>query len=161
MRAPRIRLAWLMMFIALAALDLGAIRLLADSWGRNSGLLGLGMLPMANVLTFALRLGLRRRESRRFLLGFELCGVAALIAYACVILFSTRLTWLYFVPAIETIREKPGPVATTSHLLTYYACIGPWATWPQLTFALAGGFLAAPGGHRETCSMRSRASRGD
>jgi len=97
-----------MRFIALAALDLGAIRLLSASWDRNIGLLGLGMLPMANVLTFALLLGLRRRESRRFLLGFELCGMAALIAYACVILFCTQPMWLYFVPAIETIREKPG-----------------------------------------------------
>jgi hypothetical protein len=140
---PRFHIAWGMALIAIAALDLAAVRTLSDSWGRTSGFLALGVLPMANILALALLLGLRPRGRRRFLLGFELFGGTALIVYAAVILSSTDLLWIYFVPAVRALHATFGPFATAPKLLIYDLCLGIWATWPQLTFALIGGFLAA------------------
>jgi hypothetical protein len=68
-----------MVLVAIAALNFGAIRAL---WydlatGRNSNrleVLGLGALPMANVLAVGLWINLGRRGSRPFLLGFEVFG---------------------------------------------------------------------------------------
>jgi hypothetical protein len=139
-----------MIVIALAALDFGAIRALSDSWGRTSGLLGLGLLPMGNVLAFAPFVGLRRRASRGFLLGLEMFGATAMALYAGVILSRNDLVWTYFVPAIEALQATIGPIVTTPRMLIYLGSLGLWATWPQVAFALVGGLLShflATSGH--------------
>jgi hypothetical protein len=140
-RVPRVRIAWLMIVVALAALDFGAIRAMSDSWGRTSGLLGLGLLPMANVLAFAPLVGLRRRAGRGFLLGFEMFGATAMALYAGVILSRNDLVWTYFVPAIEALQATIGPIVTTPRMLIYLSSLGLWATWPQVAFALVGGLI--------------------
>ena len=90
MKVPRFRIAWVMAFVAVAALDLGARRALNDLANRLLMLthsnrlphmihaLLMGALPMANVLVLALVIGHRRRGSR-FLLGFEVFGATALV----------------------------------------------------------------------------------
>ena len=84
MKVPRFRIAWVMVFVAIAALDFGAIRAVFDRNSRTSYLLGIGALPMANVLVVGLLIGHRRRGSRRFLLGFEAFGAMALAVYVTV-----------------------------------------------------------------------------
>jgi len=50
MRLPRFGIAWAMGFVAVVALNLFAIRALSEIDGKIGTLLGLGALPMANVL---------------------------------------------------------------------------------------------------------------
>jgi hypothetical protein len=151
-RVPRLRIAWLMTFTAFAALNFGAMRLMADHWGRTTGFVGLGCL-MANIPAVALLLGHRRGASRRFLLGFEACGAAALVLYTAGILSSNDLVWAFFRPATEVLGATVGPLVTTPRLLIAYAFFSAWASLPQLAFALAGGLFAASGGHRGSYSM--------
>src|SRR5207244_1304988 len=93
MKVPRFRIAWLIAFVAVAALEFGAIRALHDFENRlillthSYHLPGMifawvhGALPMANVLVVALVIGHRRRGNRRFLWGFEVFGATALALY--------------------------------------------------------------------------------
>ena len=51
MKPPRFRIAWVMVAVALAAVDFGVVRACLDRPGTPAGdLLILGALPMANVL---------------------------------------------------------------------------------------------------------------
>jgi hypothetical protein len=102
-KAPRFRIAWMMAFVALVAINLWAIRALSNLQFRAYfvgpllrsqviGVLILGGLPMAHVLAVGLLLG-RRRGSHPFFLGFEAFGATALALYiAGVSLFTEE--WL-------------------------------------------------------------------
>jgi hypothetical protein len=142
-----------MTYTAFAALNFGAMRMMADHWGRTTGFVGLGCLPMVNVLAVGLLLGHRRGTSRRFLLGFETFGAAALVLYATGVLSSNDLVWAFFRPATEVLGATIGPLVTVPRLLIAYAFFSVWASLPQLAVALAGGLLAASGGHRGSYSM--------
>jgi hypothetical protein len=62
-KLPRFRIAWLMVAVAIAALDFGVMREVVGSRStRNIGLL-LGILPMANVLTVGMLIKQRRPGS--------------------------------------------------------------------------------------------------
>jgi hypothetical protein len=50
MRVPRFRIAWVMVAVAIGALDFGAIRALLKQVSFVAGFLILGALPMANIL---------------------------------------------------------------------------------------------------------------
>jgi len=89
-KAPRFRIAWFMVFIALAALDFRAIRAMPEIGPPTSELLVLGALPMANVLALGLLIGQRRPGSRPFLLGFEAFGVMASALYVALVSFSPQ-----------------------------------------------------------------------
>jgi hypothetical protein len=67
-----------MAVIAIAALNLGAIRAVTDHLGPVSSLLAGGALPMANVMALGLVVGCVHRRSRPFLVGFEVLGALAL-----------------------------------------------------------------------------------
>jgi hypothetical protein len=75
-----------MVFTAIAALDLGAIRAATDHLGPVTGMLAVGALPMANILVCGLLAGCLHRGSRPYLLGFEVLGTLALAFYATTIL---------------------------------------------------------------------------
>ena len=79
MKVPRFRIAWLIVFVALAALNFTVLRAEGDATGA---LLVLGAMPMATVLAIGLIIGYRRHGSRSFLLGFESFGAVALILFA-------------------------------------------------------------------------------
>ena len=155
MRLPRLRIAWVMIFIAIVALDLGAIRALRGVQFRAAingsprladmiGALIFGALPMANVLAFSFLIGLRRRGSRPFLLGFETFGATALALYiAGASLFTEELVMPFF----DLVRQhlvKPlmnGPYFTTaSHVIPCIVVIAILIL-PQLVFAMIGGSL--------------------
>ena len=64
MRVLRFRIARVMVFVALAALNFTAIRAVSDYADPRGTLLGVGALPMANVLAVGPLIGYRSRRSR-------------------------------------------------------------------------------------------------
>ena len=144
MRPPRFPIVWVMVFVALAALEFGAIRAVTDYEGSTRDSLVVGALPMANFLVVGLLIGLRHPWSRRFILGFELFGATALALYiAMAILFADELGQSYLELAIKPLRETLGRAGwTTFRLLMAYFILSLWACLPQLGFALIGGFLS-------------------
>ena len=153
MKLPRFRIAWMMAFVALVAINLWAIRALSNLQFRAYfvgpllrsqviGILILGGLPMAHVLASGLLLG-RRRGSHPFLLGFEAFGATALALYiAGVSLFTEELVrpFLRMVlkQLLEPIRYRP-----YLNILGFpYLIMIATLILPQLAFALIGGFLS-------------------
>jgi hypothetical protein len=60
-KVPRFRIAWLMVAVAIAALDFAAIGAILGSGADDFGIfLLLGALPMANVLAVGILIGQRR-----------------------------------------------------------------------------------------------------
>jgi uncharacterized membrane protein YeiB len=84
MKPPRFRIAWIMVAVAVAALDFWAIRAVFDRNSRTSYLLGIGAMPMANVLVVGLLIGRWRRRSPKFLSGVAVFGAMALAVYVIV-----------------------------------------------------------------------------
>jgi hypothetical protein len=80
MRVPRFPIAWVMVAVAIAALDFGAIRTFLDPQSDTAELV-FGALPMANVLLVGLLTARHRPRSRPYLLGFEAFGAIALALY--------------------------------------------------------------------------------
>jgi len=143
----------MMAFVALVAVDLGAIRALSNLQFRAYfqgplplsqmiGVLILGGLPMANVLAVGLLLS-QRRGNRPFLLGFEAFGATALALYiAGVSLFTEELVRpflrLVLKHLLEPIRYRP-----YLNILGFpYLIMIATLILPQLAFALIGGFLS-------------------
>ena len=141
MRLPRFRIAWVMVAVAIAALDFAAIRALPGS--PSGELVLLGALPMANVLAVGLLIGLRHRGSRPFLLGFEAFGVMALAFYIALTGFSPHpgvISYLDLLlqPTSRTIGTgRPGVLIA---IICSIAVV--MLGLPQFTFALIGGFLS-------------------
>ena len=154
MKAPRFRIAWVMAFIAVAALELGARRALNDLGMRLYMLthsfrphhiidaLRLGALPMANVLVLALVIGHQRRGSR-FFFGFEVFGATALALYvAAVSLFTEELVTPFFdllIPLADAFRD--GTTLSIVGVLVVESTAAVILLLPQVAIALIGGFL--------------------
>jgi hypothetical protein len=149
-KVPRFRITWLMAFIAIAALELLGMRALSGLQFQSRLLtqvtvaLIVGTLPMANILAVGLLTGLRRRNNRPFLLGFEVFGATALALYiAAVSLFPEELVS----PAFDLVRERLIPLLwswpSLSLVVLVVLCFTMMAILllPQLAFALIGGFL--------------------
>jgi hypothetical protein len=153
-----------MIFVTIAALNLGAIQAWSDirSTGNkmlNRGpkdqagfdrimntltradLLATGALPMGNILAVGLLIH-RRRRNRPFLLGFEAFGATALALYvAGVSCFTYEELEPYFELVNGLLRRSFGPYITTVYVLTAYSIFAMLLVLPQLAFALIGGFL--------------------
>jgi hypothetical protein len=146
----RFPIAWLMAIIALAALNFGAIRAALDYPGGPNVLLCIVGLPMANALAVGLLIGRRHRGSRQFLVGFEACGAAMLGFLIVAIVSGKDWVWSYLTLATEPIRAALGPTGggkwTAIRLLVARSFLSVWATLPQLTLALIGGFLSRKAG---------------
>lgn len=74
MKAPRFRIAWVMVAVAIAAINFGVMREVVGSRSSRNIVLLLGSLPMANVLMVGVLINQRRPGWRPFLLGFEVFG---------------------------------------------------------------------------------------
>ena len=145
MKVPRFRIAWVMVAVAITALDFTAIRAVLSGpspWGEE---LLIGALPMLNVLAVGLLIGQQRPGSLPFLLGFELLGAIALASYVALArLFPGPRGPVYSYvsilldPIVANIgRERPFvfiPIASS----VVVVMLG----LPQLAFALIGGFLS-------------------
>ena len=155
MQGPRVRIAWVMVFIAVAAVDLAAIRAVFERPGPVGFLLATGALPMANLLGLGLLVGGLHRRSRPFLLGFETLGALALVFYVSAVLTPSdresvpgRIVFGYLRLAWD-LRVSGSAPSILRRLIAYLA-LAIWATWPQLAIAVAGGLFTrlppSPGG---------------
>ncbi len=147
MKIPHFSIAWLMVAVAIAAVDFGAIRvLLAPYMWRVGKFWVFGALPMANVLVVGLLVARYRPKSRSFLVGFE--GTLVTIALAVYIFLPREFPdfagtiMLYldlgssaFEPYLGT---KPSLVVDALYWLLVVVMLGA----PQLAIALIGGFLS-------------------
>jgi hypothetical protein len=155
MKLPRFRIAWLMVVVAMAAIDFWAIRALIDAAVVAGDFLVFGALPMANIVAVALMLAKRRRRDRPFLAGFLVFGVMALVLYVALTVFdlgevqfrggtSRYSEWLnHYIWLLDDPMEK---YVGRDHPFLFYPafCCGlvVMLGGPQLVFALIGGFLS-------------------
>ena len=141
MKVPRFRIAWVMVAVAIAALDFGAIRALLARHGsalddQRSICLLLGALPMANVLAVGMLIGQRRPGSRPFLLGFEAFGAMALALFiALAICFPREVVLPYLTPVLvlmeRTIGNDPAfRYASRSYASSLWSC-SAGRKWPS------------------------------
>jgi hypothetical protein len=142
-KVPRTRIAWVMLAIAITALDFWAIRACFDLYGSWAELLLLGALPMANVLAVGLLVAQQRPKSRPFLLGFETFGAAALALFAVLVICFRRETVTPYVdlalrPVFRIIGLDPPWVYVLTACFVIVVVLG----LPQLAVALIGGFLS-------------------
>jgi hypothetical protein len=116
---------------------------------------------MANVLAFGLLVGCRRRGSRSFLVGFEAFGALALAFYVTSILsLSGRASFAQVILGgylwLAWDLWQIGAAQTIPRVVIAYSALSLWLTWPQLAFALVGGFVT-----RLPAPLRERPSPGD
>ena len=141
MKVPRFRIAWLMVLVAIAALNFGAIRVFSY-YTYFYPLVCAGSLPMANVLVAGLLIGCRHRENRQFLLGFEAFGATALAVYlALAIRFPRELFLTYFELAATPCRTVIGYFLRAGDMPISVVVWAVMLVLPQAIFALIGGFL--------------------
>jgi hypothetical protein len=81
MKVPRFRIAWVMMFVAIFAIDVAAARAVFDDRTPTSYLFALVTMPMANILAFGLLMRPRHCGCCPFLSGFLAFGAMALAAF--------------------------------------------------------------------------------
>ena len=164
MRTPRIKIIWAMAFVAFAALNFGAIRAMSDvrrelyraqtmeqfnramDAHKTVDILQYGALPMANILTLGLLVGCLRRGSRRFVWGFETFGVLVLILFVIIACFRVNdLTELFaksFAKLVTPLVRRPnGSNFPMMDWMIIYSTAIVWLVLPQITIAVAGGFL--------------------
>jgi hypothetical protein len=153
-KAPRFRIAWIMVTVAIAAIDFAAIRaLLGLGASLVWGLLLVGALPMANVLIVGILIARQRVKSRPFLQGFEVFGAIALALYIY-LATSSPLSPLsakgpiesYLVLVFDPLNAVIGSYhpfvrAANGSLLGLLVGI-PMLVGPQLVFAVIGGLLS-------------------
>ncbi len=146
MQMPRFRIAWLMVFVAIAALNLGAIRALlgirSSLNNKAVGVLGMGALPMANLLAAGTIAGRWHPSCRAFFWGFEVAGAVALVLYvagAC--LFSEQLLMSYLYLVVWPVTSLIGRNPLMVHIPIAYITAVFLLALPQVTFALIGAFL--------------------
>jgi hypothetical protein len=139
MNVPGFRIAWVMVFVALAALNFAVFRTAADAHSITGILFAMGAMPMATVLAIGLIIGYRRHGSRPFLLGFESFGAMAFALFAVPAAFSGEKVLDFYIGIfIDPLSKIIGPDRPLIHIPVAYVVLG----LPQLAFALTGGFLS-------------------
>ena len=132
-----------MVFVALAALVITALRAAFDHPGPISELLVVGALPMATLVVIGLVIGYGHRSSRPFILGFESFGVLALalsVVVGCNFVAQRRGPYVgrWFADFVASITGWDTVPLTP---ISYSVAVAVLAL-PQVTFALIGGFLS-------------------
>jgi hypothetical protein len=141
MKAVRFRIAWVMVAIAIAAVDFAAIR--AVFRYPDIAYLLLGALPMANALVVGTLVAQQRPGSRPFLLGFGAFGAMALALFAALASFdqdTNRLINSYLAPLLvpmDKVQDRP-----LVYIPLVCSIVVVMLAWPQVAFALIGGFLS-------------------
>jgi hypothetical protein len=139
-----------MTFVAIAALDFGAIRVWYQHLPYNDAdtvwveTLAFGGRPMANLLAVGIMVGLRHPQARPFLWGFATFGGLASALFGVLAYFYTLeviqpfLVWFFELESVETAIR--GFRRDARDLIQYF--IGTLLLGlPQLAFALSGGLL--------------------
>jgi hypothetical protein len=149
MKPPRIRIPWIMVAVAIAALNFGAILALLPRHehvldDQRGVCLSLGALPMANVLAAGFLIRQHRPGSRPFLLGFEAFGAMALTLFFGLAISSPHefvkpYLELFLSPIATIIGQDHPCVLIPIQCFVAVVLLG----WPQLAVALVGGFLSS------------------
>lgn len=146
---PRFPINRLLVLIAQAALIFGAVRALYYDLrtGLNANrldVLALGALPMANILAVGSLIALWRRRSGPFLRGFVAFGSVALVFYLVIWTFyADEWVRFYVFLVLNPLRKVVGYLKPSVINLCFYSVVVVVLLgWPQLTFALIGGFLS-------------------
>jgi hypothetical protein len=141
-KLPRFRIAWVMVVVAVAAINFAAVRLELDHHNEFGEMLVLGAMPMASVLAVGLLFGLRRPDRRPFLLGFTLFGAMALVFSVILMVFFREATvGLYRSLFLEPLWRIIGPDRPVLWIPVAYSVAVVVLTLPQVAFALLGGFF--------------------
>jgi hypothetical protein len=144
-RVPRFRIASVMIFVAIAALDFGAIRALLDSQTDDLFLLVLGALPTVNVLAVGMLIGRRRPGNRRFLLG-EAFGAMAFALYVALASFlRDEVVMPYLGPLLDLFDYLEKTIGSDRPFVFIPFLCPAGAVMlglPQVVFALIGGLLS-------------------
>jgi hypothetical protein len=138
-KARRLRIASIMLIVAVAALNLGVLqaRIL-----RNHGLL-LSALPMANALAVGLATARTRRGSRPFLVGFLAFGAIAVVAYAAAVTwFDDQIKTLCIQPVLCYLVRTIGLGQPLILLPAEDVALVVMLVLPQFVFALMGGLIS-------------------
>jgi hypothetical protein len=138
MKIPRSSIAGLMVLVVFAAANSAAVKWLFQRPSVWKEMCLFGVLPMANLLAIGLLPWLRRRPHRAgfsgFRIGFEVCGVLAIVAF---LVLSLRFTdYLFQLPQsffASYVVLTPGLGLVSSALIIFFG--------PQLAFAVLGGCL--------------------
>jgi hypothetical protein len=133
-----------MVAIAIAALNFGAIKSGLRMNSEAADYLIMGALPIANVLAIGFLIGRRRPNIRLFLLGFEAFGGMALVLYSAFVCLSPdvdgpllRYLSLMLGHMIALVEQNYPSLLHSISIIGVAAMLG----WPQVAFALLGGFL--------------------
>ena len=89
MKALRFRIAWVMVSIAIAAIDFAVIRAMLRY--PEIGIFVLGALPMVNVLVVGILVAQQRPRNRPFLLGFAVSGALVVALFVALMILETRV----------------------------------------------------------------------
>jgi hypothetical protein len=150
----RISISWLMVAIAIAALNFAAIQASFEFEWHMGELLTLGAIPMANVLAVGMLIGVHRLRNLPFLLGFEAFGITGLPQYVYLAISSPTshgaidsYVRLLLDPMVKIIGHHPFGFFP---IVCFVAVV--MLGLPQLVFALIGGFLSS--GYRITITRR-------
>jgi hypothetical protein len=142
---PRFRIVWLMVAVAIAALDFALIRAMLGFRPSNAGvLLVFGALPMANVLVAGLLAARYRPGSRPYLLGFEAFGTMALALYISLVVICPRREGpirFYMDLIVDALGKTIGinhPLFSSIAVFLVVLTLG----FPQIAFAAIGGLLS-------------------
>ncbi len=146
MKMPRFRISSIMVLVGIIGLNCWAILTILDERSPIADRVGIGALPMANILIIVPLVIYPYRSCRRFLWGFEVFGASAVTLYVAlrilhpagvpVVRYYTRLA------ADALIRAWGSPWGWTYlRFLVGSILVSLWLTLPQLAFALIGGFL--------------------
>ena len=147
----RLTIFWVMVIVAVVAIDLGAVRGVFAKSDINTNFIAmfiLGTVPMANVLVAALFAGHQCRRYRPFLRGFEASGATALVIYVAAIWSSSWAIERIFLhpllqPLHDNLTSKPNQTLWEFTIGFIVILISGAAilALPQLAFALIGGFI--------------------
>jgi hypothetical protein len=141
----RFRVADMMTLIAIAAFDIGAVRMLFDQRTDHllNGRLVFGALPMASVLAVSFLTARQHPANRPFLLGFEAFGIMALSLYVALATFFRGETVLSYLWIFRALFENA--IGTSQPFVLIWVWLSIVAVvlgLPQLAFALLGGILS-------------------
>jgi hypothetical protein len=153
MKLPQVSIAFAMVCVTLAGVDLAAFRYIySPTNGDSSHYLVMSVVPMVNVtaiLGFHL-ISLRRLRDQPFLLGFLLVGLAAMLGHiACHQIYPDAMFDLYSVP-FGSFQKFCNDHLPWNHAIRpdgtgywrYYALLSLCYCWPQFLLAGLGGAIA-------------------
>jgi hypothetical protein len=137
MKVVGVQIAWLMVLVALVALNFAAIRSAVGRGDRFNELWVMGALPMANALAISLFAVYGHRRHDRFRLGFEVFGAAALSLHVAGRWLGSHTEGLHF----RLFTEFHGLSSSTLQTLIWDMIPPVMTGLSQLAFALVGGCL--------------------